>query len=266
MVVGSVFDPSDDKEDKPSSKGFFLDLINFFSPGLAQIVEAIMAIGYLALTVVAIALIIAIADQLKRIAELNLDAAVIQKNTDAVIKAAKHVIDAVIRPDDSKPKSAKDIFKKILRMVLPGNLLDMIDALMAIGFLALAKSAVGLVGEIAQNLTTIANLPSMNGITGKVDTVVNTSRSVINKIINNGGSLSKKDAEKLSKAGDYVKKLIDTIRIIGNLSNAVNTIKTTSKERVTQVQQSIDLVVGLVDSIAAKSKSDIRVQIRNYVR
>lgn len=259
MVVGSVFDPSDDKEDKPSSKGFFLDLMNFFNPGLANIVEAIMSIGYLALTIVAILLVMTIAKQLEYIAGLNLDAETIRKNTDTVIKTAKHVIDAVIRPDDSKPKSAKDIFKKILRMVLPGNLLDMIDALMAIGFLALAKSAVGLVGEIAQNLTTIANLPSMNGITGKVDTVVNTSRSVINKIINNGGSLSKKDAEKLSKAGDYIGKLINTIRIIGNLSKEVNNVQTTNKERVTQVQQSVDLVVGLVDSIAAKSKSDVKV-------
>lgn len=259
MVMGSVFDPSDDKEDKPSSKGFFLDLINFFNPGLAEIVEAIMAIGYLALTVVAISLIMAIAKQLEYIAGLNLDAETIRKNTDTVIKTAKHVIDAVIRPDDSKPKSAKDVFKKILRMVLPGNLLDMIDALMAIGFLALAKSAVGLVGEIAQNLTTIAKLPSMNGITGKVDTIVNTSRSVINKIINNGGGISKKDAEKLSNTGNYIGKLINTIRIVGNLSREVNNVQTTNKEKVARVQQSIDLVAGLVDSIAAKSKSDVKV-------
>lgn len=259
MVSGSIFDKTDDKKDDPSSKGFFLDLINFFSPGLTNIVEAIMAIGYLALTVVAISLVIAISNQLKRIAELNLDAAMIQKNTDAVIKAAKHVIDAVIRPDDSKPKKANSVFEKILRMVLPSNLLDMIEALMAIGFLALAKSAVGLVGEIAQNLTTIAKLPSMNGITGKVDTIVNTSESVINKIINNGGSISKDDAEKLSHAGDYFGKLINTIRVIGNLSKEVNNIQTTNKERVAQVQQSIDLVVGLIDSIAAKSKSDVKV-------
>ena len=272
MVSSSIFDPSDDKEDKPSSKGFFLDLMNFFSPGLTSIVEAIMSIGYLALTVVAISLVIEIANQLKQIAELNLDTATIQKNTDAVIKAAKHVIDAVIRPDDSKPKEAKDVFKKILRMVLPGNLLDMIDALMAIGFLALAKSAVGLVGEIAQNLTTIANLPSMNGITGKTDTIIDSARSVINKIINKGGGISDKDAKKLSGAGDYIGKLINTIRVIGNLSKEVNNVQTVKKEKVTQTQQSIDLVVGLIDSIAAKSKSDIKVtdkklhQMNNMMR
>lgn len=259
MVVNTLFDPSDDKEDKPSNKGFFLTILEFLCKPLADIFTAIMAIGFLALIVVAIALIINIAKQLQEIEKIQLNAATVKKKTSDVINAAKHVINAVIQPDDSKPKAAKGIFRKILRMVLPSSLLDMIDAMMAIGFLALAKSAVGLVGEIATNLTAIAKLPSMNGINGKVDQVISGARSVINKIINNGGGISRKDAEELSYIGGRIERMIGIMRTLGNLAKATNSVTQVDKGRAQQTQKSIDLVLGLLDSVAKNSKSDINV-------
>lgn len=256
MVIDSIFEPVDDKEDKPSNKGFFLTILEFLCKPLADIFTAIMAIGFLALIFVSIALITAIAEQLKMIEKIQLNANTIKKNTSDVIDAAKHVINAVIQPDDSQPKEAKGIFRKILEMVLPSNMLDMIDAMMAIGFLALAKSAIGLVGEIAMNLTTITNLPSMSGITNKVDSVINGARSVINKIINNNDEIDDDQAEKMVDTVECINKMIHAIRSIGYLADVANTIKIISEPRIQQIRQSVNYVTDLLDGIVEDSKTD----------
>lgn len=256
MIIDSIFEPVDDKEDKPSNKGFFLTILEFLCKPLADIFTAIMAIGFLALIFVSIALITAIAGQLKMIEKIQLNANTIKKNTSDVIDAAKHVINAIIQPDDSQPKEANGIFRKILEMVLPSNMLGMIDAMMAIGFLALAKSAVGLVGEIAMNLTTIANLPSMNGITNKVDSVINGARSVINKIINNNDEIDDDQAEKIVGTVECMNKMIHAIRSIEHLADVTNTIKIISEPRIQQIRQSINYVTDLLNGIIEDSKTD----------
>lgn len=256
LVIDSIFEPVDDKEDKPSNKGFFLTILEFLCKPLADIFTAIMAIGFLALVFVSIALITAIAGQLKMIEKIQLNADTVKKKTLDVIDAAKHVINAVIQPDDSQPKEAKGIFRKILEMVLPSNMLDMIDALMAIGFLALAKSAVGLVGEIAMNLTTIANLPSMSGIINKVDSVINGARSVINKIINNNDEIDDDQAEKIADTVECINKMIHAIRSIGYLADVANTIKIISEPRIQQIRQSVNYVTDLLDGIVKNSRTD----------
>jgi hypothetical protein len=256
-VINSLFDSKDDKEDQPSDKSFFLTLMEFFCQPFAMIFNAIMSIGFLALTVVSIALILMIATELQSIQKIQLDPNKIKGVVTNVINTAKLVINSIIKPDDSEPKPAKGIFRKILQMVLPSGLLDMIDALMAIGFLALAKASVGLVGDIAVNLTSILKLPSMNGIGQKVDTIINTTRSIINRIINNGDEMDTDVVEKFGEACDNIEAMILTIKKIGNLSNTINSLKPIDVNLVSQTQKSFDIVISLLDSITIKSKSDI---------
>ena len=256
-VVNSLFDSKDDKEDQPSNKNFFLTLMEFFCQPFAMIFGAIMSIGFLALTVVSIALILMIATELQSLQKIKLDSNKIRDVVSNVINTAKLVINSIMKPDDSKPKRAKGIFKKILRMVLPSGLLDMIDAMMAIGFLALAKASVGLVGDIAVHLTTILKLPSMKGIGNKVDSIIDAARSIINRIINNGDGINKKTAKKLGEACDSIEYMISTMKKIGNLSNTVNSLKPIDVNLASQTQKSFDIVISLLDSITMKSKSDI---------
>ena len=256
-VINSLFDSKDDKEDQPSNKNFFLTLIEFFCQPFAMIFGAIMSIGFLALTIVSIALILMIAKELQAIQKIKLDPKKINDVVTNVIDTAKLVINSIMKPDDSNPKPAKGIFRKILQMVLPSGLLNMIDAIMAIGFLALAKAAVGLVGDIAVNLTSILKLPSMKGIGQKVNTIISTTRSIIDRIINNDNEINEDSVEKFGNACKNIDSMILTINKIGDLSNTVNSLKPIDVNLASQTQKSFDIVVSLLDSITMKSKSDI---------
>ena len=262
-VINSLFDSKDDKEDQPSNKNFFLTLMEFFCQPFAMIFGAIMSIGFLALTIVSIALILMIAAELQAIQKLNLDPGKIKDTVTGIVKAAKAVINSIMKPVDSDdevdsdPKPAKEIFRKILQMVLPTGLSNMIDALMAIGFLALAKSAIGLVGDIAVNLTSILKLPSMEGIEQKVGTIIKTAKYIIGRIINNDDEINKDSVEKFKDVCNNMESMILTINKIGDLSDTVNSLKPININSVSQTQKSFDIVVSLLDSITMKSKSDI---------
>lgn len=241
-VINSLFDPKDDKEDKPSNKGFFMTILEFFCKPLADILTAIMAIGFLALIVVAITLIRMIASQLSILQNLDLKPEEISKNVSTVIDTARLVIDSIFnRGDDSKPKEAKSIFRSILEMVLPNGLLDMIDAMMAIGFLALAKSAVGMVSEIAKNLTTIQNLPSMDGIQDKVGQIVDAAKQVVEQIINNGEGADPQIAEALAKTSTWIKDLISTVKLISDLGSSINNIEIIDAGKLNDIQNSLKM-------------------------
>ena len=245
MVTGSLFDPNDDKEDKPSSKGFFLSILEFFCPSLAAIFEAIMAIAYLALVIVAVQLIVEIAKQLQFIAGVQLDEETIKSNVQKVIRSAQCVIDAVFQRDNTKPEGGQGIFRKLLKMILPSRLLEFLDAIMAIGYLSLVKTCVGLVGEMAQNLTAIAKLPSMNGIEGKVQTVTNTARTVINAVLY-GGKPGKKEMKKLSKATEEAEDYLRRIQII---PNKLGEIVKSFEELKEFGQETEDKAVGVITTL-----------------
>ena len=267
MVVDSIFDPTDNKENKPSDKGFFLSLLEFLCKPLADIFTAIMAIGFLSLIFVSIGLITLIAAELKVIENIQINSEGIKKKITDIIDSAKYVIHAIIQPDDSQPKEAKGIFRKILEVVLPSNMLHMIDALMAIGFLALAKSAIGLIGEIAANLTTIAKLPSMSGINGKVDQVISSAKSIINKIINNDDEISNDNAEKLLNVTNNIKQMTNSIDAIGKLTIATNSITIVNSDHIASVQKSVNSIVSILDNITYKSDNNVERKLHqlNYL-
>lgn len=257
MVTSSIFDPVDDKEDNPSSKGFFLSLLELFCKPLADIFEAIMAIAYLALIIVAINLICEIARQLEYIAQLQIDEETIKSNVQKVVSAAKCVINAIFQKDNTKPEEGKGIFRKLLKMILPSRLLEFLDAIMAIGYLSLIKTCVGLVGEIAQNLTAIMKLPSMNGISDKVGVVISTARTVINAVLY-GGKPGKKEMKRLGEAAEeaegYLYRVQRLPNLLGELIRRFEDLKEMGKEtedKAVAVITSLTNIVNQFDKMSS---------------
>lgn len=221
MVISSIFDSTDDKDEDPSSKGFFRTLMEWLGLGtLLQIIDAVMAIAYLALVLVSIYIVKYIAETLEYIANLNIDEATIKKKVQSVIAAAKVVVDCVFQKDNTKPEPGQSIFRKLLKMILPSRLLEFLEAIMAIGYLSLVKTCVGLVGEMAINLTAINNLPNMSGIKGKVQIVVDTSRSVINAVLY-GGKPGRREMKSLANQAERAEGYLRAIQKIPPLLNDI---------------------------------------------
>lgn len=251
MVISSIFDSTDDKEEDPSQKGFFRTLMEWLGLGtLLQIIDAVMAIAYLALIMVSIYIIKYIAETLEYIANLQIDESTIKKNVKSVIAAAKVVIDCVFQKDNTKPEPGKDIFRKLLKMILPTRFLQFLDAIMAIGYLSLVKTCVGLVGEMAINLTAINNLPSMSGIKGKVQIIVNTSRSVINAVLY-GDKPGRKEMESLAKKAERAEDYLRAIQRVPSLLNKVvdgfNELKTLQDSAEKNALRTIDSLCKIVN-------------------
>ena len=209
-VVNSIFDATDDKKDKPSSKGFFSSLLNFCCPQLSAIFNAIMSIGYLALTIVAINLISTLANQLNQLSKIDLDSEAIKRNVTTVLSAANTCVNAIFQPDNTQKQPADGAIKSILKWVLGDKSVALIDALMSIGYLAIVQTAVGMLGKMARDLTAIAKLPSMVGIDKKVSEIVNASKMVITSVFNGNVDISeiKKITKQVEEAEKYLKKIV----------------------------------------------------------
>ena len=251
MVVNSIFDKDDDKQDKPSKKGFFLTILDFFCPPLAKIFSAIMSIGYLVSVLVAIQLIKYIANTLKIIQDIDLDAEKVKKNVSTVIDAARTCVDTIFQQDETKTHENKSgAIERILRWVLGDDLVDLVNALMAIGYLAIVKTAVGMLGEMARDLAAIAQLPSMDGVSNKVSQITDAARVVITSVFSGGNNIDDiTDMIKQVEAAEtYLKGLL---RI---------------PERVSDLVDKLKPVVDLDNSFASKFNATVKDLISNIVK
>lgn len=262
MVISSIFDPNDDKEDKPSEKGFFRTFMEILGLGpILQLIDAIMSIAFLALIMVSIQLVCCIAKELVYIQNIKLNASKIKQNVKTVISAAHTVIDSVMQGENQKEKRAKGFFRKLLEMVLPSGLLAMIDALMTIGFLALSMTAIGMVGELAMQLTRIANLPSMSNIKSKTKSVMRAAEDVIYAVFNNTGSIwdileKKEKAEAAERYLGFLKKIPVAV---GTVADKLKNMKTITKGQMTPIFETSVLLGKFVDSLQDQAKSDMKV-------
>lgn len=233
---------TEEAESKETSKGFILSVLNLFAPNLVSIFEAIMAVAFLAVSYFAIKMLTNLAQELQKIEKLKINVGAVTKKCQEIIKAAKTVINTVVAPDNSEPKKAKGFLRKLLEMVLPSSLFDMIDALMAIGFLAVSKMAIGMMGELARNLTDIAKLPSMSGIGAKASKVASAAEDVIHAVYNSSGSIWDilEDKEKAEFCEWYIGFLKGTVIAVGTLAAKLKNIQQVDSNIVDKTKKSIE--------------------------
>lgn len=206
MVIDTIFHMHDDEKDEGSKKGFFATLISFVGGTLGTIVQAIMAIHFLALTMVAICIVMLIAAQLRVIQELDLDPAKIRQNVGIVINTAMLVVDTIFnRPDVDGKESNKSWIVSLIEN-FGGTLFTIVKAILAVAFLSIVIAAISFVLLIAAQLRLLQalNLDSAK-IRKNVDVVINTAISVVSMIF------SRPDVEGQESKKSWIVSLLEFV-------------------------------------------------------
>ena len=220
-VIRSIFH-RDSSEDVATDKSSFRSILTNLGAGpVLQIVDALMSVGFLALSVVSITLLSFLALQLRLLQTLDLNPDQIRDNVKTVIATAFQVIDAVNSPDTTERRESDGVIKKLLKFALPNSLVDMVDAISTIGFLGVSVMSIGLIKKLAEYLSSIATVEIASGINEKVKLIIESSYGVINSIT----SVEKvkiKDTKLLNKLSDSVEKVKNIATILNEIPNISN--------------------------------------------
>lgn len=252
-IINQLF-YAEDVNNTPTKKGFTRTILETLGSGpILNIVDAALAIAFLGTSIISILMIKFLARSLHQIGNIPFDHETIASKIKAIIDAARTVIAAIVQPDDSNPQEAKGFFRKLLKVVLPSNLVVAIDGLMAIGFLAVATTAVGMLGQLANNLTSIIKLPSMDGIKEKVNLVISTSHMVIDTIfntsINNIGKIVKKSKDIESYFG-VVRGAVSGFESIINELNRTKNINMSDPKKFEEITNTVTTMINnIVDGV-----------------
>lgn len=243
-IIDGLFNYKDTKEDS-QPKSWFMSIINFVSPELSSILQSILAVAFLSMTVISIGLIMLISKQLSKIQDLNLDYDKIHTNVTAVVSACKEVISSITQQDKTETTEGKGFLRKLLKMVLPDTMFDIIDGIMAMGFLAMALVCIKLVSNIAGHLTTIQNTPSMNGIADKTRTIIGAAHEVITAVTNE---------EKLPNITEsYVNGFENLIKLttqINQLGDQFTKMSKFDKDQILKGRYISEQIVDMVSGVA----------------
>lgn len=207
QVVDELFN-SEEKDSTETNKTWVEDVIDFLGlGGIAKIIKAIMAIGFLAMSLVAIYLIKCLAENLSYIQKIELKKTDILKKTNTVIQTGKAVMNELTKPDDTKDQEPKSWLGGLLDSIMPDALKDIIQAIKVMGKIGVIFACIWLLKSLAESLNTINEFPKMDGITGKVETIISTSDKLINKII--GKESEDLEFKKAQGRLDTLKKLVE---------------------------------------------------------
>ena len=186
LVIDSLFGPSD-IEGKKSNKNWLESLLSYIGGGLVIIIKAVMAVAFLTLITVAIALIMLIVLMLRGLQELSLNPDKIQTNINLVMDTAELVIDSIFSRDDRDGEQSNKTWLESVLNFIGSTVATIIKAVMAVVFLALTIAAIALIMVIALMLR---GLQEMNLNADKIQTnvtiVMDTALYVISALYDKG--------------------------------------------------------------------------------
>lgn len=258
-VIDAIFNTPDTVGDTSTKKGFIRPVLEVLGSGpILRLIDSIMSIGFLALSTISMLMVLQLARQLKVLESINIDPEKIRSSVDAIIYACQTVTSAIMKPETTEKREAKGLFRKLLEMTLPQNLLTMIDSLMSIGFLAVSMVAIGMVGKLAERLTSIANLPSMDNISNKTAEIVTASNSVINQIFS---SINEDEVAKISESAkaseSYLILISNTVDNMGKLMDRLTGMKGLDSTKLKNFEGISGLIIETINSITQNVKGSV---------
>ena len=246
-VIDSIFQPNDRQ---PESTGGWLGAaITHFFGELADIFGLIMSIGKFALTLASIALIKCLANNLIELSDI--DTSKINGlgepggKIDNIMSAAQACIDAINQPADNTNETEGGFLHKLLKGVLRGPLVDMVDSITKLGKLSIALVCVGMISKLAEQLNTIADIDFKEGIiTDKINVIMDCSNICIDKVLH---------GEKLSGLGQNGRKSLDDLKAVTNIMQEFGSTMTQLSISLngidpTKMQKTIDVITTNLDS------------------
>ena len=276
-LVGDMLFYGDPAENTESDKNWIVSVIEGFASSFISIVQAIMAISFLAMSIVAILLIQILAGQLALLQEIPLDPNKIAQNVTTVITTCQLVIDSIVLQQDKPDQASKKSWiRKLLEFVGADGLLKIVDCIMALAWLGFAVAIINLVGILAIQLATISKIKIGKNIKEKTNQIVDTANTVISCVTNrkdpiSGNSDSKKmkllkwlfpriaeAAEMMSKM-KWVSSVVSTVGVVHQVAEALTTLNklpdlSNAKSKAQQVCNTADDIAKM---IIARTGADV---------
>ena len=265
-VISSIFDPnSNDTTNKPEERGWFSTLITYVFSGLTNIIGMIMAIGFLALSIVSVAMIIFLAGELKLIEKINIDSKSINQKIHEVISSALSVIDAIFNTPDNttSTESNKSWLKSAIDWIsdkvggIFNGIKNISGMLMSIGFLALSIVSIGMVYILAKQLTYISSLNfTAADVIKKINLIKDTSNKVIELVV--GTKLSKDYTEKVKNIYENSSNLNKILSSFSKLSNTMSDMNHVSDKDVENNTKLVGNYIKFMDKVNTLKVENVR--------
>lgn len=184
-VIDAIFQPAEGK-DTPGGSGFIGALGHFFT-GLVDIIELIAAIGKLAISMVAIALVRLLGSELNLIAKFDTsNLGNVTNNVGQIMGVADAVINAIFNPGETQPGNdgPGKKFLGFIKNTLKG-IGDVVESVAGIGKVGITLAAVGMVALLARELQTIndiSNTVDKTQILDNTDLILTVSDQIVKKV------------------------------------------------------------------------------------
>ena len=212
---------------------------------LITIVKAICAIAFLALTVFSVLCILLIASMLRVLQEIELDPDKINRNIELVLGTARSIIDILFNNDiQTKDENPPGFWETLLRK-FAAPIVDVIQAIMSVAYLAMIMVSIFLIMGIAGQLKLLEKIeldPEL--ITQKVNAIMDSARACI-------AAINKKDDTKSESGKSWIRKLLDLIGL-GDFVEAIMNIG-----YLALIYASIGLVGNIAERLEQFSKFNI---------
>lgn len=209
-VIDSIFGPKDEEESEASKKGWMESMLDWFGSifqPIATLVKAIMAIGFLALILVSVGMIMLIAKSLTYIQDVQLNKGLILSKVGTIIDTGYKVINKVQETKETnKPKGDRGWLKGALDWMGLGTI---VDALQAIGDVGVMVACVGLLESLAENLVKINDLPDISNVQRKTDVIIAAGDNLLTKLAKSGEDFDENDyKDKVDILGKVINHLV----------------------------------------------------------
>lgn len=241
-VIDAIFEPESNPKESTGGNKFIKFLKHIFT-GIIDIIELIIAVGKMALIMIAVGMVRLVGSELKWIADFDVAAATDPQNGAAakarqIMGVANSVIDAIFNPDGPRPNNdgPGKKFLNFIKRTLTG-IGDVVEAVVGIGKVGITLAAVGMVATLAKALKTI------NDISGEINET---------QIIKNTGVI-------LSVSDQIVKKVFDSktgfdinknkLKRFNKLSNALDKFIKVSDRKADNLEKNINNTIKFVDRI-----------------
>lgn len=232
-IIDCIFEPAKENDTGGGSK--FTGAIKHFFTGLLDIIELIIAVGKLAMTLAAVALVKLIGNQLLNIAQLDVTGmSQAVSNVGIIMSTADSVIDSIFAAPTNEPQSneeRKSKFFGFIKNVL-SNIATVIESIAGIGKVSIMLAAIGMVSFLAKSLKTINDISKEideNTIIDNVKIIMTITNDVIHEVFGTDAKVDI-DKKKLKAFDDMTKSLKKFFKVIDNKPDKVernidNTIK-----------------------------------------
>lgn len=257
LVIHSIFDPdSNDTKNKPDNRNWFVNAIATLGSGIMNIISSVLAIGFLALTIVSVALVLVLAGELKLLEKIQLDSELVKQNIKKIITSSFTVIDAIfgVKEEPKETPSKKSWLKSAIDWVgdkatsIFNGIKNITGMLMSIGYLAVTMIAIGMVYILAQQLTYIAKLKfSQADVINKTNLIMGSANSVINLVTNS--NLSEEYTDKIETVHKNTTNIIKVLSSLKKMSNTMSDMNNISKENVDNNTKVVGNYIKLLDKV-----------------